>query len=87
MLRRTNPELAFGAFFQLTNGNAGHAINDIIAIIDCIILRLGSLAIREHSLLTSFLESRNTVCGLGVTRRRQFSILNVFYILPVNSLK
>jgi hypothetical protein len=35
MLRRADFQLALGALRQLTNGNAGHAINDITAINDC----------------------------------------------------
>lgn len=35
MLRGANLQLALGAFGQLTDGDAGHAINDITAINDC----------------------------------------------------
>lgn len=35
MLGGTDPQLALGALGQLTDGNAGHAINDITAINDC----------------------------------------------------
>jgi hypothetical protein len=36
---RTDFELPLGGLFQLSDGNARHAINDIIAIIDCTSLR------------------------------------------------
>jgi hypothetical protein len=35
MLRRSDLQLALGALRQLTDGDAGHAINDITAINDC----------------------------------------------------
>jgi hypothetical protein len=38
MLGRADAELALGSFRQLANGNAGHAINDSIAINDCKLL-------------------------------------------------
>jgi len=35
ILRGANTKLALGTFGKLTNGDAGHAINDITAINDC----------------------------------------------------
>src|SRR5258708_13875142 len=35
VLRGTNSELSLGSFWKLTDGYAGHNINDSIAIIDC----------------------------------------------------
>jgi hypothetical protein len=35
MLRCANAEFAFGRFWKLADGDAGHDINDSIAIIDC----------------------------------------------------
>jgi hypothetical protein len=34
MLRRTDAKLSLGGFGKLTDGDAGHDINDSIAIID-----------------------------------------------------
>ena len=35
MLRGADAKLALGSFGKLTDGDAGHDINDSIAIIDC----------------------------------------------------
>ena len=41
MLRRPDLQLPLGALRQLTDGDAGHAINDITAINDCTSLAPG----------------------------------------------